>query len=73
MAWFALKGEDMFNEIENYIAQQIKTTAQNSYNKGLEDGKKQKSSPKVVVTSPQHTKNYLNHTNEPIGLENIDF
>lgn len=73
MAWFALKGEDMFNEIENYITQQIKTTAQNSYNKGLEDGKNKKTSPKVVVTSPQHTNNYLNQTNEPIGLENIDF
>ena len=77
MAWFALKGEDAFNEIENYIAQQIKTTAQNSYNKGLEDGKNGRTttSPKVVVTSPQRQNfnSFQTPSNEPIGLENIDF
>lgn len=77
MAWFALKGEDAFNEIESYIAQQIKTTAQNYYNKGLQDGKNgviNNPSSKVVVTSPQQNPNgFINRKNEPIGLEDIDF
>lgn len=66
MAWFALKGEDAFNDIESYISQQIKATAQNYYNKGLQDAKK---SPKVVVTNPTINK----PNNEPMGLESIDF
>lgn len=71
MAWFALKGEDVFNDIENYISQQIKTTAQNSYNKGLEEGKKLNGSrPSVVVTNPQPFKP---NSTQTLGLENIDF
>lgn len=53
MAWFALKGEDAFNDIENYISQQIKTASQNSYNKGLEDGKKSRQKEPNVVINPK--------------------
>ncbi len=71
MAWFALNGEDAFNDIENYIAQQIKTTAQNSYNKGYEDGQKNKVN---VVVTPQTTQTIADKYN-PIkaNIEDLDF
>ena len=71
MAWFALNGEDAFNSIENYIAQQIKTTAQNSYNKGYEDGQKNKVN---VVVTPQTTQTIADKYN-PIkaNIEDLDF
>lgn len=63
MAWFALHGEDAFNDIENYISQQIKVTAQNAYNKGLEDGKKNKT---VIINNPLNPKREFN-------VNDIDF
>lgn len=67
MAWFALKGEDAFNDIENYISQQIKTAAQNAYNKGLEEGKKNK-----VVINPSYNK-ITTTKNKIIDLKDLDF
>lgn len=67
MAWFALKGEDAFNDIENYISQQIKTAAQNAYNKGLEEGKKNK-----VVINPSNNKTTTTK-NKIIDLKDLDF
>lgn len=67
MAWFALKGEDAFNDIENYISQQIKTAAQNAYNKGLEEGKKNK-----VVINPSYNKTTTTK-NKIIDLKDLDF
>lgn len=67
MAWFALKGEDAFNDIENYISQQIKTAAQNAYNKGLEEGKKSK-----VVINPSYNKTTTTK-NKIIDLKDLDF
>lgn len=63
MAWFALHGEDVFNDIENYISQQIKVTAQNAYNKGLEEGKKNKT---VIINNPRNSKREFN-------VNDIDF
>lgn len=63
MAWFALYGEDVFNDIENYISQQIKVTAQNAYNKGLEEGKKNKT---VIINNPRNSKREFN-------VNDIDF
>ncbi len=70
MAWFALKGEDAFNDIENYISQQIKTASQNSYNKGLEDGKKsrQKESNVVINSKPYQPTNTQKQT-----INDLDF
>lgn len=68
MAWFALKGEEAFNDIENYIAQQIKATKQDAYNKGLEDGRRGK-----VVFYNNPVNNGFNNSSDMHGsLDNID-
>ena len=60
-------GEDAFNDIENYISQQIKTAAQNAYNRGLEEGKKNK-----VVINPSYNKT-ITTKNKIIDLKDLDF
>ena len=70
MAWFALKGEDVFNDIENYISQQIKTASQNSYNKGLEDGKKSRQKESNVVINP---KSYQSTNTQKQTINDLDF
>lgn len=74
MAWFALNGEDTFNDIENYIAQQIKTTAQNSYNKGYEDGQKGKVNI-VVQPTTTNTDTVANKYSpiKAIDIQDLDF
>ena len=49
-AWFILNGEEAFNNISDYFAQQIKLVSENQYKKGLEDGKKGvQTRPTVVI------------------------
>ena len=49
-AWFILNGEDAFNTISDYFAQQIKLVSETQYKKGLEDGKKGvQTRPTVVI------------------------
>ena len=49
-AWFILNGEEAFNTISDYFAQQIKLVSENQYKKGLEDGKKGvQTRPTVVI------------------------
>lgn len=67
MAWFALKGEDAFNEIQDYIAQQIQTASQNAYQKGYEEGLAKKP---TVVIGQQGTKF---NTNQVLDINNLDF
>lgn len=52
MAWFALKGEDAFNDITNYFTAEMKQREQASYKKGLEDAKNQKNPKSKVVYQP---------------------
>lgn len=40
MAWFALKGADALDEIQDYFTQQITNVRQQAYQQGLEDSKK---------------------------------
>ena len=65
MAWFALKGEDAFNEIQDYIAQQIQTASQNAYQKGYEEGLAKKP---TVVIGKQGSRN-----NQVLDIDNLDF
>lgn len=65
MAWFALKGEDAFNEIQDYIAQQIQTASQNAYQKGYEEGLAKKP---TVVIGKQGSQN-----NQVLDIDNLDF
>ena len=62
MAWFALKGEEAFNDIENYISQQIKTTAQAAYEKGLKEGQKKGGS--TVIVPPSRSQSYNGTIND---------
>lgn len=49
MAWFALKGPDALDEIQDYFSQQIGTVRQQAYQQGLKDAAKQQH---VVITNP---------------------
>ena len=53
MAWWTLKGREVLNSISEYFSNEIKNVRQQSYQKGLEDGKKNNTS--KVVYKPQTT------------------
>ena len=56
-AWFILNGEEAFNNISDYFAQQIKLVSENQYKKGLEDGKKGvQTRPTVVIDKSKNNK-----------------
>lgn len=55
MAWFALHGEDTFNEINRYMAEQIKHVQQQAYEKGLNDGRNSQS--RVSFSQQKSNKN----------------
>ena len=59
-AWFILNGEEAFNNISDYFAQQIKLVSENQYKKGLEEGKKGVQTRPTVVIDNQN-KNNKNH------------
>lgn len=48
MSWFALRGEEALDDIQNYYAEQIKIARQNGYNEGLAAAGGEKA-PRVVV------------------------
>lgn len=56
MAWFALKGEDAFNNITDYFTTEMRQREQASYKKGLEDGAKGSPKSKVVYQPKQNNK-----------------
>lgn len=57
MAWFALKGEDAFNDITNYFTNEIKKREQASYQKGLADAKKTTTTSSKFVYQPKQNNN----------------
>lgn len=56
-AWFILNGDEAFNNISDYFIDQIKTVANNQYNKGFQDAKKGESSKPEVVINNNHNRN----------------
>ena len=52
MSWFALRGEEALDDIQNYYAEQIKIARQTGYNEGLAASGKEKT-PKVAVRKPK--------------------
>lgn len=52
MAWYALNGEQMIDDITTMYENSLKKAKQDAYNKGLEDGKKGVQPGHVVVTPP---------------------
>lgn len=53
MAWFALHGEEMLDDISEYVKQQVTNVRKASYNKGVEDARlgKIKDADKKLVTT----------------------
>lgn len=56
MAWYALNGDKMIDDITTMYKDSIKKIRQEAYNKGLEDGKKGIQPGHVVVTPPPAAK-----------------
>lgn len=54
-AWFALNGEKVFNDINEYFANEIRNVRRESYNKGVDDARagKVKNSKSQVVSKPK--------------------
>lgn len=70
-AWFILNGEEAFNNISDYFAQQIKLVSENQYKKGLEDGKKGvQTRPTVVIDNSN--KNNNNNKNPYRSYQSIN-
>lgn len=53
MVWYALKGQEAFNQISNYYKQKITEASKYNYNKGYEDAKK--GLQKTAVKKPDNT------------------
>ena len=73
-AWFILNGEDAFNNISDYFAQQIKLVSENQYKKGLEDGKKGvQTRPTVVIdNSNKNNNNKQQHYRSYKSINDLD-
>ena len=72
-AWFILNGEDAFNNISDYFAQQIKLVSENQYKKGLEDGKKGvQTRPTVVIDNSNKNNNKQQHYRSYKSINDLD-
>lgn len=72
MAWYALNGDKMIDDITTMYQNSIKKARQEAYNKGLEDGKKGIQPGHVVVTPPPAEK--PTRQQEKIStIEDLDF
>ena len=70
MAWYALNGDKMIDDITTMYQNAIKKARQDAYNKGVEDGKKGIQPGHVVVTPPPIEKS----TSDKISsIEDLDF
>ena len=71
MAWFALHGEEAFQDMTDYWTNELKTVKQMSYNKGLEDAKKAKSvrQPSLEIRNQKTTKS----SSKRFDLDDIDY
>lgn len=69
MSWFALRGEEALDDIQNYYAEQIKIARQAGYNEGLaaRDGGK---APRVAIQKPKG-KNKISAFSQS-GYDSID-
>ena len=63
-AWFILNGEDAINNISDYFINQIKQVSENQYKKGLEDGRKGKTSKLVIDNSKKTSRRVYKDIND---------
>ena len=71
MAWYALNGDKMIDDITTMYKESIKKVRQEAYNKGLEDGKKGIQPGHVVVTPPPTVK--TEEKKNVSSIEDLDF
>ena len=71
MAWYALNGEQMIDDITTMYDNARKKAKQEAYNKGLEDGKKGVQPGHVVVTPPPSGKS--EEQKNISSIEDLDF
>lgn len=64
MVWYALKGQEAFNQISNYYKQKITEASKYNYNKGYEDAKK--GLQKTAVKKPDNV-------NKPKTINDLDY
>ena len=70
MSWFALKGEEAFEDIQNYYAEQIKLARQNGYKEGLAA---QGNPPTVKVQKPSREKKISAFSSSSYGsIDDLD-
>lgn len=55
-AWFILNGDEAFNNIEDYFADQIKKISEARYKQGYEDAKKGNPNKTIVISKPTSPK-----------------
>ena len=72
MAWYALNGDKMIDDITTMYDNAIKKARQEAYNKGIEDGKKGIQPGHVVVTPPPAEKP-TQQQGEISSIEDLDF
>lgn len=71
MAWYALNGDKMIDDITTMYNESLKKARQEAYNKGLEDGKKGVQQGHVVVTPPN--KEEQNQHQDINSIDDLDF
>lgn len=72
MAWFALHGEEMLDNIQDYFADQITKARESGYKEGLAAAKSGKKTPDVVVRKPAKQPAYFNNTQEINDITQLD-
>lgn len=71
MAWYALNGDKMIDDITTMYQEDLRKVRQDAYNKGLEDGKKGVQPGHVVVTPPPAEK--PEEHKQVTSVEDLDF
>lgn len=72
MAWYALNGDRMIDDITTMYQESLKKVRQEAYNKGVEDGKKGVQPGHVVVTPPPAEKP-AQQKEQISSIEDLDF
>lgn len=71
LAWFALRGEDMLNDISEYYKKQITSVSRENYKKGFEDAQAGKK-PTVVITKDKGAKKPIKQAKQYKSIDDLD-
>lgn len=70
MSWYALHGEEAFNQLKTYFESQIKETHRNAYAKGFEDGKNGHTT--VIFDKPRSSSRLTQRSNKRMNINDLD-